>query len=254
MIIRHFYWRGKKNFGDALGPLLLRHFSDLETEWSPLKDAAYITVGSILDNLPVGWSGAVVGSGKLHEASTPDLTQATVFGLRGPLTARTVQLAGKRRDFCLGDPGLLADELVPIQDKEYTLGLVPHWSDEGLEKRPEFQKFNPLIIRPSEDPLEVIAKIGKCRKIVASSLHGLIVADAFGIPRRTEMTPRFAKEGGDFKFRDHCAAIGMEFKVGVTQEAPRARVQDRKHEVYDMLREVGRIVMGLGQDSAGART
>jgi hypothetical protein len=113
-----------------------------------------------------------------------------------------------------------------------------------LEHRPEFKRYNPLIIRPSGNPLEVLQQIGSCRKIVSSSLHGIIVADAFGIPRRIEMAERFPREGGDFKFRDYSASIGMPFVVGKTQEAPRAKVADRQHELYDALVEVGRSFMG----------
>lgn len=232
-----FWWRGRPNFGDLLTPLLLARFSDLKPVWAPVNEASFVCVGSILDLLPPGWTGTVIGSGKLRPESQVDLSSARVLALRGPLTAESV--TGVRGDYVLGDVGLLADELVSVE-KKHNLGLVPHWSDQKLEHRPEFQRYKPIVIRPSEDPLEAVRKIGQCRKIVASSLHGIIVADAFGIPRRIEMTERFAKEGGDFKFRDHCAAVGIPFKVGVTQEVPRSRVQDRQCELYDVLTDFGR--------------
>lgn len=236
-----YWWVGRPNFGDLLTPLLLQHFSGLPVSWGPLKDADLVCVGSILDQLPQHWDGVVIGSGKLREASHVDLSCAKVLALRGPLTAQSVK--GVRGDFALGDPGLLADELVTV-NKEHELGIVPHWSDTKLEHRPEFQRYKPLIIRPSGDPLEVLRQIGSCRKIISSSLHGIIVSDAFGIPRRTEMAERMPREGGDFKFRDYSASVGVEFKVGVTQEAPRAKVADRQHELYDVLVEAGRLFMG----------
>lgn len=230
-----FYWRGRPNFGDLLGPLLLAHFADLTTTWAPVAEAQVVSVGSLLHQLPTNWRGVVAGSGKLRETTDLRLMEATILGVRGPLTA--VRLAHGRRDVALGDPAILANELVsPL--KEHRLGLVPHWSDTDLEHRPEFAPFSPLVIRPDGDPLAVLAAIGSCRKIVSSSLHGIIVADAFGIPRRVEMTPRFAQEGGDFKFRDHNAGVGVRHEIGVTQEAPRYLVQDRQHEVFDMLRAV----------------
>jgi pyruvyltransferase len=207
-----------------------------------VHEASLVCVGSILDVLPPNWPGLVIGSGKLRETSKVDLTKATVLALRGPLTASSVRARGS---FALGDPGLLADELVPDVEKAHALGIVPHWSDTNLEHRPEFKRFKPVIIRPSGDPLEVIRQIGQCRKIVASSLHGIIVADAYGIPRRVEMTERFSKEGGDFKFRDYSATVGLEFKVGVTQDAPRSKVQDRQHELYDVFVELEQRLMGL---------
>jgi pyruvyltransferase len=234
-----YWWRGRPNFGDLLTPLLAERFTDVRLVWTPAACARVVISGSILEHLPTGWTGIVAGAGKLHEASTPDLSQATVLGLRGPLTAR-----GIPGEYALGDPGLIADELVTGVEKVHNLGLVPHWSDAALEHRPEFKRYNPLIIRTGTDPLTVIRQIGSCRKIVASSLHGLILADAFGIPRRTELLPRLAHEGGDFKYRDHAAAVGLPFVLGLTQEAPRHIVQERQHALWDMLSKAGRRLMG----------
>lgn len=238
-----YWWRGRPNFGDLLTPLLMSHFADLEVTWAPVAEAGFVCVGSVLEHLPPGWTGTVIGSGRLKPDSQIDLSRARVMALRGPLTAKGAKARGS---FAIGDAGLLADELVTVE-KKHELGIVPHWSDTTLEHRPEFKRYNPVIIRPSEDPLEVIRKIGECRKIISSSLHGIIVADAFGIPRRIEMTERFAKEGGDFKFRDHCAAISIPFKVGVTQEPSRYKVQDRQHELFDVFEEFGRKLAGLSR-------
>src|SRR5664279_5786089 len=232
-----YFWRGKRNFGDLLGPLLLGYFAGVECEWSPADRAEVVSVGSILEHLPVGYRGIIAGAGFLYEhRDRYRLKDATVLGLRGPLSAR-----GVRGDFCLGDPGLLANQLAN-PDKEFNLGLVPHWSDERLEHR--FKEFKPLIIRPEQNPLDVIRQIGSCRKIVASSLHGIIVADSFTIPRRIELTPRFDAEGGDFKFRDHNAAVGVPHEIGLTQEAPRHKVANRQYELVDMLEHVGLLMTG----------
>jgi pyruvyltransferase len=241
-MIRHiphaFYWTARPNWGDMLSPILLAHFARTEVLWSPAKDADIICVGSILEALPPAWSGIVVGSGKLKEASDIDLSQAKVLALRGPLSAK-----GFKGDYVLGDPGLLAADLVRV-DKTYELGIIPHWSDTALEDRYEFKGFNPRIIRASGDPIEVVKEIGRCKRVVSSSLHGVIVADAFGIPRRIEMAKIFAREGGDFKFRDHNGAVGVKHEIGLMQEAPRYRVQERQHELYDALGSAGRIMMG----------
>lgn len=234
-----FWWIGRPNFGDLLTPLLVAHFSDVTAMWAPAADADFVAVGSVLEHLPKQWAGIVAGSGKLHERSTVDLSAAHVLALRGPLSYRGV--TGLKSLPVLGDPGLLANELVAV-DKEYDLGLVPHWSDTKLEHR--FGQYHPRIIRPSGDPLEVIREIGRCKKIVASSLHGIVVADAFGIPRRTEMTKIFDREGGTFKFRDHCATVGIPFEVGKTQEAPRYRVESVQQELFDVFEALGDLLWG----------
>ena len=240
-----YWWTGKPNFGDALNPLLLDWFADVRPRRVPAADADVIVCGSVLEHLPAGFTGIVAGAGKMYEQTDlgSRLAAATVLALRGPLSAK-----GVPGDYALGDPGLLAAELVvDADDKVYNLGIVPHWSDTTLEHRHEFKGFSPHIIRPDGDPLEVVREIGRCRKVVSSSLHGLIVADAFGIPRRTEVATRMEKEGGMFKFRDHCAAVGVPFEVGVTQTAPRYMVERRQHEIYDVLASVGRRLMGAAR-------
>ncbi len=235
-VVSAFYWNLVKNWGDSLSPLLLHRFAHIETTWVPADLAQIVCVGSILGNLvKPTYTGVVLGSGKLFEEGIVP-THAHILALRGPLTAR-----GVPGTFALGDPGLLADELVTVEDKTHELGIVPHWSDHRLEHDPRFAKYKPVIIRADRDPLEVIRAIGACRKIVSSSLHGLILADAFNIPRRFEATAAWSREGGDFKVRDHNAALDLPFKIGVTQQANSGRVDDAKAGLWDACRAAGSL-------------
>lgn len=226
-----YWWMGVPNFGDLLTPLLLKHFANLDVEWAPFPDASLVGVGSVIEHIPNGWDGRIVGSGKLHEESPIPVGRTQILALRGPLTAK-----GVRGDFALGDPGLLANELIRVETKRYKLGIVPHWSDQKLATNPAFREFAPVIIDPRGNPLEVIRMIGECEKIVTSSLHGMILADSFGIPRRCETTPRLATEGGSFKFRDYSEAVRTPFQTGKLTQVNRGAVDDRKSEIYDVIR------------------
>jgi pyruvyltransferase len=229
--IKVYYWRGRPNAGDLLTPLLLAHFSNLNVTWAPLPEAQLVGIGSVLEHIPSGWHGKIVGAGKLHEQSKVPV-DAEILALRGPLTAK-----GLRGNFALGDPGLLASELVQVATKKYHLGLVPHWSDDQLTVDPRFTPYDPIIIDPRGDPLEFIRLIGECEKVVSSSLHGLIIADAFAIPRRFEYAERRLKlEGGQFKFRDYSESIRTPLEVGITTLANRQAVDDRKSELWDVFR------------------
>lgn len=238
--VKTYYWRARPNFGDALTPLILHRFGRLSSEWSEPEDAELVLVGSVLDKLPENWSGVIAGAGKLHEKTKLSFPNATILAVRGPLTAR-----GLKGNFVLADPGLLADELVRTEDKQYNLGIVPHWTDTSLEHDPRFTRYDPKIIKVSDDPVEVIREIGRCKKIVSSSLHGIILADAFGIPRRIEMSPRVMshihQEGGLFKWNDYSASIGMKLEIGLTQEVDRNVIAEKQHELFDVLTEVKRL-------------
>jgi hypothetical protein len=234
--LKAYWWKGVSNFGDALAPLLLDHFCDADLEWGAIGDASIITVGSVLEHLPPKWTGYICGAGRLKENSNIELSNATILALRGPLSAH-----GVKGNFALGDPGLLADELVGWQEKKWDLGIVPHWKDDELVPRfiQMFRSFgtHPTIqvISPRGDPLTILREIGACRRIVTSSLHGMITADAFAIPRRVEMSPKLLNttEGYDFKFRDYSASINTPFEPGKMTEPSRWPIEDTRFAIFD---------------------
>ena len=241
--IRHYWWRKIKNFGDGLAPLLMDHFGDADLEWSCVREASAVTIGSVLEHIPPQWSGYICGAGRLKEHSWLNLSHATILALRGPLSAR-----GIKGNFALGDPGLLADELVGPQEKQWDIGIVPHWKDKELAPRfiQMFRKFGSRpaihVINPRDEPLKVVAEIGACLRIVSSSLHGMITADAFGIPRRVEIFPGLLNvtEGGDFKFRDYSAAIHTPFVPGKMMEPSRWAVEDARFAIHDAYKVLER--------------
>jgi pyruvyltransferase len=243
-IIKAYWWREVSNFGDALAPFLLEHFAGVKVEWSPVSHAEVASIGSILEHIPPLWDGYILGSGMLHEDSRLQIHQMTtgisakILAVRGPLTARV--LPGT---YALGDPGILADELVGLQAKHWDLGILPHFTDEELV--PRFQALVPSnftikVIDPTSHPLSVVSQIGQCRRLVTSSLHGMIVADAFGMPRRVEMAAANLRDGGDFKFRDYSASIQTPWEPGKMMEVSRFRVEDLKFQIYDAFRALGR--------------
>lgn len=230
-VVKSYWWTGVPNFGDALAPLLLEHFTGILTEWSPILSAHIVSIGSVLEHLPPKWDGFVLGSGKLKESSHIDLSRATVLSLRGPLSSRSLY-----GNFTYGDPGLLANELVGLQTKKWDLGILPHWRDAELVPRfvnlirpPSTVK----VINPRDNPLDVVRQIGSCRRIVTSSLHGMVVADSFNIPRRVEVSPMLNKEGGDFKFRDYSASISAPFVPGKMMSPSIRLIEDVKYTVFD---------------------
>ena len=237
---KSYWWTRVRNFGDALAPLLLSRFADLDVAWSPVADAEIVSIGSVLEHIPAGWKGYILGSGLLREESKLkfDPSQAKILALRGPLTARSFT-----GEFALGDPGLLASELIDAQDKQWDLGILPHWQDDQLVEK--FQalipaKFTCHIINPSDHPLTVLKEISSCRRLVTSSLHGMICADSMNIPRRVEECDQLIKDGGLFKFYDYSATIKTPFETGKMIEPERNRVDDSKFAIYDAYRELSR--------------
>jgi len=216
------------NFGDELNNWILARLG-VECTWAPPAQADLVLVGSVLEHLPPGWTGTVCGAGKLRENSEVDLSAANVIALRGRLSAARVR--GVPTSVVLGDPGLLASKWVPQTVAKYDLGVIPHWSDQKLAQRFPYGH----IIDVRRPPGEVITEIASCKRVVSSSLHGLVVADSFGIPRRAELFPSADKEGGDFKYRDYASIYDTDPSFGEFWRAPYARVEEVREQLRAAL-------------------
>ena len=248
-----YYWQGDNrtghvtNLGDQLTPLLLRHFSNLSVFWSPADLADIVCTGSVLDVLPrSGFHGTVIGAGQLHHSTLTDLTFAKVLAVRGTLTRDRIQCPGQSP--VIGDPVLLASELANPTPDTIEIGVIPHWSDHDLWPQEyanalKYGYATPTLIDITADPISTIAAIGSCRKVVTSTLHGAVIADAYGIPRRCEMAPSMqsdrSHEGHTFKFMDYASALGQELRFGELQTAPKVRVDQIQTDLFNAFKTLG---------------
>jgi pyruvyltransferase len=198
-----YWWELDANFGDQLTPFLFPRYGIAPVHRRP-RHAALVGVGSIVEHLPHDYAGTILGSGVMFDRAV-DLPNATVAACRGPLSRERL---GARGEVALGDPGLLLARWVRRRPTTRRLGLVPHFRhtrDPLWDRLGAAPGTGRIDVRAH--PAKVAARISACAAIVTSSLHGLITADAFGIPAVwVILKPEL--EGGDFKFRDHEAAVG----------------------------------------------
>lgn len=155
----------------------------------------------------------VWGTGFIEECR-PRCSQFRYHAVRGKLSA------GLIRDIeieTLGDPGLLANILWPnlrLTPKRYRIGIVPHYShraDEQVRQLCGILK-NSIVIDVFQDVEDVLRQIASCEFVLSSSLHGLVVADSFGVPNAWI---KFAEKlrGDDFKFRDYYSVFDINHVV-----------------------------------------
>ena len=220
-----FWWRGVENFGDVLGREILEKISQKEVEWTPAPQAEIIVIGSIATMMPLSWNGTVAGIGWARPDVTQRLQRAEVLALRGRLSIR--QLG--RKVPAAGDPGLLSAFLIGSVPQTRDLGIVAHWQDHSLDSVDGFH------IDVHQEPLEVVRQIASCKRILSSSLHGLIVADSFGIERRWHRHAQV--QGGGFKFLDYGTVVGV-FAPGSWDTADRQRVKKAQNELLRVFWEM----------------
>jgi hypothetical protein len=203
-----FWWHTQHtpgNLGDVLSPYILDYFG-IPWEYSR-TDYQALVIGSIAKKAQAGT--IVLGSGIISERDGL-CADADWRLVRGPLTRARVIEDGGQCDENYGDPALLMPLIVAPDNKKYEVGIVPHiWHyKEACERYPKHKIINLY----TDDPLSTIKEITQCHSICSSSLHGIVIAHAYGIP--TAMI-EFSKplKGGNVKFLDHYAAMNLDFNI-----------------------------------------
>lgn len=227
--IRLHWWRGVPNFGDAINPLIVAHVSGAEVKFAKPQKANLFAIGSMLQVVKrsrkeVGEDQApasVWGTGILNPMFGHDfLDKIDLHLVRGPITATLL----KRKERRFGDPGLLIDSALPFGGtKSDRIGIVPHHTQVDDPEMLAFAASDPayLLIDPRDDAKDVCHQIASCAAVFSSSLHGLIMADAYGLPNR------WIDPGGEswLKYHDYAASIGrtdMSFPLTVDEASEAA--------------------------------
>jgi len=188
---------GKINFGDELGKEIIERLG-YRVRQVELREAELVACGSIL-HAAFPAHTAVWGSGLMSPAKRPRQPLTNVLALRGELTRRYLAQP-LPDDLPLGDPGLLAPLLwEPSPVKKYQLGVVPHYVDTRSWPMAD------VVIDVGQPVSDTIEQITSCSMIASSSLHGLIVAQAYGIPAMRLPHPKVG--GADFKWMDYTTAL-----------------------------------------------
>lgn len=185
-----YYWMPANfnNFGDYLSLKLFERI--LQSNVNICKNQ-YISqkkilgIGSILahaNNNDIIWgSGAKTSNKKDYRFRTLD-----VRAVRGPLTRKLlIDNFNIKCPEVYGDPALLVPLLFPEFKKEKSPQIdyliIPHYSENHLFPK-EIYKKNVVY---TTDPWDYIIKqILNSKFVISSSLHGIIIAEAYNIPAR----------------------------------------------------------------------
>lgn len=203
-----YYWQQPTfvNFGDYLSVKLVERIIDGPVRIFKKKvknnEKKLLAIGSIMsfaNDHDVIWGTGI--NGKLLNKKDYNFSKLEIHAVRGPLTRQF--LKEKFNINCApiyGDPALLIPYFFPEFEKQeypkYDYIIIPHYSEKNF-----FPRGNDSNIVYATDPWEeILTKILDSRFVISSSLHGIIVAEAYGIPARllriTETEPLF-------KYRDY---------------------------------------------------
>ena len=203
------YWaRGPKpgNLGDSLNPILLQKLTRTPPLFTEPDQCPLLAIGSIANRIK--GRGVVWGSGLLGKNYTIN-TQAEYLAVRGPNTRSLILNAGGQCPDIYGDPAILTPLVIPKPDSSASrIGIILHYKHEQL-KKPGDCKVISVRRASSSDFAEFVQELSECEYIFSSSLHGLILARAYGIPSRRLISEKIPLDGDDMKFADFRSGVQL---------------------------------------------
>ena len=192
------------NFGDLLAPLIVKRLSGrcVTSHQRNFRRRKLFALGSSLGAARDG--DMLWGTGS--KGSRPKARRLDVRAVRGPKTRALLREYGIDCPEVFGDPAMLmpwvyAPDDAPIRSG---IGIIPHYKDHQLVR--SLQGVDLRWISVMDHPLRVIDAIRCCEVVLSSSLHGLVLAEAYGIPACFMETPVQVR----LKYEDYYAATGRD--------------------------------------------
>ncbi|MEC5397494.1 polysaccharide pyruvyl transferase family protein [Uliginosibacterium sp. H1] len=212
-----YFWNRVRNFGDELSAAVVEWVTGLPVQHvSETTQGKLLAVGSILQMAKEGdvvW-GTGVHPGFYHRYFIkPDrwsrfrdngrmvLPRLKVLATRGPITRDLIIASGQDCPEIYGDPGLLTPLFYqPRVGRSHRVGLIPHFRDHAKHAASAHH-----VIDVQRSWQEVVDEICSCERVVSTSLHGVILAEAYGIPA---IWLRETEGEGFLKYNDYYAGTG----------------------------------------------
>lgn len=201
------WWDNTRNFGDLIGPWIVQRMTGLEVTWVPKHEPHYVTVGSVLGR--VSPSSVVWGTGSFGSEHSGQITRGDRYlAVRGPLTRARLEMFNQSCPPMYGDPALLVPEYHPaVGEQKFELGMILRWSETRRKKLFNVDGVK-LIDLETGDIESTLDDITSCKRIISTSLHGLILADAYGIPNAWLIAD--TGYGKEYKFWDYLLSVHKE--------------------------------------------
>lgn len=197
------------NLGDVLNPYIVEKVTGIPPRFER-ADRAMLAIGSVIKF--AGDDRDVWGAG------TPRMTdelnpRARYHAVRGPLTRELVLSSGGSVPPVYGDPALLMPRFYsPQVEKKHALGIIRHVSDRNLGSLGDGVRDLNLLRVGYAEMEAFIDELLECEAVVTTSLHGMILANAYGIPARWAVFSNSPKPiaGDGTKYIDYLRSVGLQ--------------------------------------------
>jgi pyruvyltransferase len=219
------------NFGDTLSPLVVSLLTGRRVVYA--NDAAkLVALGSIFFALQDG--DEVWGAGlarREHVAYAASARGVTYRAVRGPATARLLRTHGIACSVPFGDPAILLPLLIENDiEQEHEIAIVPHWSQFHDFER-EIRDPRVKLVDVCDSFAAVARAILSCRLVVSTSLHGVILAESYGIPALLVFYGKYPRCDAT-KYIDYFESTDRDLHAGsIARASDITRLADRTSQV-----------------------
>lgn len=213
--IASYWWDMKENFGDLIGPWIVEELTGrpvYNTIGQLSTAGALMTVGSIITEMQRPGM-TIWGSGLIAPLSASAIKRLkprepeSILAVRGKHTRQQLMSElGWTVPEVYGDPALLMPYLFKPELKRpfgrSGLGVIPHYSHKGVLTFDHIKRFGGHLIEVQRQAAQVITEIALSDAVISTSLHGLVIAQAYGIPWVWLRITDKVLAGDEFKFED----------------------------------------------------
>lgn len=219
-----YWWDDTINFGDLIGPWLISLITNKTVVNSKYLnvDRTTFTVGSIIEHASIFpnkkisiWGSGLIeplnNSKKIKKLSNSQIDN--IWAVRGLLTKNELsKIYDINHDLPLGDPALLLPKFFsPCLKLKQGISIVPHFSHKKLF---EAYKNDFNVIDVMQSPQNVVSEIASSKVCISTSLHGIIIAQAYNVPWLLLRVEDEMLLGDMFKFDDFFSTLeGDKFPI-----------------------------------------
>jgi hypothetical protein len=129
--------------------------------------------------------------------------------------------------------------------RQFDIGVIPHYVDSDIMRNSDSSVLS--IDVTDAHWRRTVDRITSCSVVISSSLHGIVVAEAYGVPA-VWVQPSNRIVGGRFKFDDYFEGTGRDGSLGDWSEGL-LRLADR---AMPLPSDSSEVLLGALQEAKAA--
>lgn len=209
------YYKGVKNFGDALNPMIFNKL--LSNSFSDDSDIDFYGIGSLLGNLDYHLytrerKKVIFTTGHGEYGKLPKIDgRYDIVCVRGPLTAKALKIDNK---LAVTDGAILLKQFnfKPLT-KKYDYSYMPHHdSTYRFNWKSLCEEIGIHYIDPLDNPETILKEILETKVLFAEAMHGAIVADTLRVPWVPVKAYHYIRE---FKWLDWATSMNVAYNPNI---------------------------------------